>query len=111
MNFQFWYHADKLLTSSQIVIDRSKGSSHPDSPEVTYPLDYGHLSAVSDGEVGVACWVGSTGQRIVTGAIITVDPERRDSKVKILIACTRAEAEGALQFEQSDTQGAELVWR
>lgn len=112
MNFQFWHHADKLVESSQIIIDRPKGSSHPKFAEIVYPLDYGYLQGTTGGDgQGVDCWVGAARERKVTGAIITVDLQKRDSEVKLLIGLTREEAEIALQVHQTDSQGAQLVWR
>jgi inorganic pyrophosphatase len=112
MNFKFWYHADKLVASSQIVIDRPKGSQHPVHAEIVYPLDYGYLDATTGGDgKGVDVWVGSLKKRQVTGAIITVDLQKRDSEVKLLIDCTPEEGEAALQVHQTGDQGAQLVWR
>lgn len=112
MNYMFWYHADQLVKSSQIIIDRPKGSSHPVRAEIVYPLDYGYLDDTTGGDgKGVDCWIGSLGQRQVTGAIITVDLHKRDSEVKLLIDCTPEEAELALATHQKGDQGAQLVWR
>ncbi len=93
----FWAALDALAASSQLIIDRPKGSAHPKYPDSIYPLDYGCLKATSsmDGD-GIDVWVG-TGGKDVCAVICTVDLLKRDSEIKILIGCT--EAETALVYE------------
>lgn len=97
----FWTAIDSLLAESQILIDRPKGSTHPSYPDTIYPLDYGYLANTSsaDGE-GIDCWVGSKG-RGAAALICTVDLQKRDSELKLLIGCTESETETALQFHNS----------
>jgi inorganic pyrophosphatase len=86
----FWLLADELVGSSEIVIDR---------PQRAPGVDYGYLTNTTamDGE-GVDVWRGSLPERRVTGAIMTVDvrPNHRDAEVKLLVGCTPAEAQAAL---------------
>ena len=58
--FEFWAALDKLVETSEIVIDRAKGTPHPRYTEYIYPLDYGYLDGTSsmDGE-GIDLWLGS----------------------------------------------------
>lgn len=46
-NSEFWESLDKLVASSEIVIDRPKGTSHPNYPEFIYRIDYGYLKDTS----------------------------------------------------------------
>ena len=91
MNEAFWLALDQLVESSEIVIDRPKGSAHPRYPDIIYQLDYGYLknTASMDGE-GIDVWLG-TGERKVDAVMCTVDLVKRDSEIKILIGCTEAE--------------------
>lgn len=59
-NEDFWNALDQLVNTSEIVIDRPKGSSHPKYPDFVYKLDYGYLKNTSsmDG-AGIDVWVGS----------------------------------------------------
>ena len=61
---KFWAAAEQLLATSEIVIDRPKGSQHPRRPEAIYPVAYGYLrgTTAADGE-GIDIWVGSRSQR------------------------------------------------
>jgi hypothetical protein len=42
-NVDFWGSLDNLVLSHKLVIDRPKGSNHPDFRDSIYPLDYGFL--------------------------------------------------------------------
>ena len=83
----FWTAIDKLVSESEIVIDRPKGTCHPKYPEYIYPLDYGYLENTSamDGG-GIDVWKGSDGNN-VDAIICTVDLLKKDSEIKILIGC------------------------
>ena len=91
VNNEFWQAIDELVSQSEIVIDRPKGSAHPRYPDYIYPLDYGYLKDTSamDGS-GIDVWVGS-GEKKVDALVCTVDLLKRDSEIKILIGCTAAE--------------------
>ena len=39
----FWKALDELVNTSEIVIDRPKGSTHPRFPNFIYRVDYGYL--------------------------------------------------------------------
>ena len=98
---EFWQALDRLLESSEIVIDRPEGSAHPRYPDIIYPVDYGYLKGTSsmDGE-GIDIWVGTAEKRI--GAVIcTVDLMKKDSEIKLLIGCTKAERESIYRFHNA----------
>ena len=90
-NDEFWKALDELVSNSQIVIDRPKGTAHPKYPDVIYRVDYGYLkdTASMDG-AGIDGWVGTGGTQ-VDAIMCTVDLLKRDSEIKILIGCTEEE--------------------
>ena len=56
----FWHQLDKLVESSNIIIDRRQGAAHPRYPNFIYPYDYGYLSDTSSGDGdGIDIWVGT----------------------------------------------------
>ncbi len=87
----FWNTLDELVSNSEIVIDRPKGSAHPRFPDFIYKVDYGYLknTASMDG-AGIDVWVGS-GDRKIDAVMCIVDLLKRDSEIKILIGCTEEE--------------------
>lgn len=89
----FWNAVDQLVSSSEIVIDRAKGSSHPKYPDFVYRLDYGYLKDTSsmDG-AGIDVWVGS-GEKRADAVMCIVDLLKKDSEIKILLGCTEEEKE------------------
>lgn len=109
---KFWAAADTLTTTSEIVIDRPRGSRHPKVAEAVYPLDYGYLegTVASDG-AGIDVWMGSMRPAAVTGAVCTIDSRKRDAEVKLLIGCTRDEATVILTFLNTGSMAALLFWR
>jgi len=92
INEAFWEAIDKLVSESRIVIDRPKGSQHPDFPSIIYPVDYGYLNGTTsmDGSK-IDVWVGSAFSRTVGAVMCTIDLMKKDSEVKILLGCTSNE--------------------
>ena len=90
-NEEFWDALDELVKTSEIVVDRPKGSIHPRFPDFIYRLDYGYLRGTSsmDG-AGIDVWVGS-GDKKIDAIICIVDLMKKDSEIKILIGCTEEE--------------------
>ena len=111
-NINFWLILDRLVAGSEITIDRPKGSLHPRYPDTQYPLDYGYLEETRSGDgAGVDVWVGSLREGGVTGAIVSVDVEKRDLEVKVLLGCTPEEMWVALAFHNNGGQAAALLQR
>jgi inorganic pyrophosphatase len=102
MKNRFWKILDSLVSSSEIVIDRPKGTKHPRYPEFVYPFDYGYLSNTKsvDG-VEIDIWRGAKGTNTADAIICTVDNMKRDSEIKILIGCTEDEKQAILSFHNS----------
>ena len=110
---EFWAALDKLAETSQIVIDRPKGSAHPRFTQYIYPLDYGYLEGTSsmDGE-GIDLWLGTDPAKKLTAILCTVDLIKRDSEIKLLLGCTEEEIQTVLAFHnQSELMRGMLVRR
>ena len=90
-NEDFWKALDELVNSSEIIIDRPKGSAHPKFPVFIYRVDYGYLKDTTsmDG-AGIDVWVGS-GDKKIDAIMCIVDLMKKDSEIKILIGCTEEE--------------------
>lgn len=92
MNEEFWSSIEKLVNSSEIVIDRPKGSVHPRFSDFIYKVDYGYLkdTTAMDG-AGIDVWVGTDESKCIDAVMCIVDLMKRDSEIKILIGCTEEE--------------------
>lgn len=90
----FWSALDELVSRSQIVIDRPKGTRHPKYPGYIYPVNYGYLqnTVAMDGS-GIDVWVGTADIPSIDAIICTVDLMKRDSEIKLLIGCTEDETQ------------------
>ena len=90
-NEDFWKALDELVSNSEIVIDRPRGSAHPRFPNFIYKVDYGYLkdTASMDGG-GIDVWVGS-GEKKIDAIMCIVDLGKKDSEIKILVGCTEEE--------------------
>lgn len=90
---------DELLTTSTVVIDRPRGSTHPRYPEVIYPADYGYLNGTTSGDgQGIDMFVGTATGAGILATAITVDTLARDAEIKILLDCTPDEIDKVIQF-------------
>lgn len=92
MNKEFWQAVDRLVSESEIVIDRPKGTAHPRYPDFIYRVDYGYLKNTSsmDGD-GIDVWVGTDESVGVDAVVCIVDLLKRESEIKILINCSEEE--------------------
>ena len=88
----FWNFLDHLVSGSQLVIDRPRGSAHPRFPELIYPLDYGYLEGTTtvDGG-GLDVFLGTLSVKSLDALAFTVDLEKRDAEIKLLLGCSQAE--------------------
>ncbi|RMG78680.1 MAG: inorganic pyrophosphatase [Chloroflexi bacterium] len=116
-NAEFWHYLDKLVNSSTVVIDRPRGSTHPDYDDEVYPLDYGYLAGTtsSDGG-GIDVWIGAAGStrkgdHRVEGVLCTVDLVKRDTELKILLGCSEEEMRIITGFVSSHHMGCYLLRR
>ncbi|MFC2030538.1 inorganic pyrophosphatase [Chloroflexota bacterium] len=108
----FWAKLAELVAGHELVIDRPRGSPHPRHPTTDYALDYGYLrdTTSTDGG-GVDVWIGSLAEQHVTGLVCTVDLEKCDAEVKILLGCTRDEMDMVCKMHNAGDQSAILVGR
>ena len=110
MDEDFWSRLASLVSGGSVVVDRPKGSAHPDIPALIYPLDYGYVTGLRSGDGdGVDVWIGSLKRRVITGVLCTVDAGKRDAEVKILLGCTRAEQRRILALHNQGNQRAVLI--
>jgi inorganic pyrophosphatase len=109
----FWTYIDALIRSTEVVIDRPKGSAHPRYPSVVYPLDYGYLKGTSGGDGHeLDVWRGSLIEVRLDAVICTVDTLKRDVEVKLLLGCTEEEKATICNFHNnSEYMAAILVKR
>lgn len=112
MKMSFWSRLDDLIESSEIVIDKPKGTRHPKYPDVIFPLDYGYLKDTCGGEgEEVDVWVGTAGRRLLTAIACTVDMKERDAEIKLLIGCTDEEIAIIEDCHNSMHQSAIIIRR
>lgn len=108
----FWEAIDELVNSSNIVIDRPKWSTHPRYPSIVYPLDYGFLEGTTSGDGNeIDVWVGSLPGTRAVGVAVTVDLEKRDSEIKILLGLTEQEMGIVYQFHNEASMSAVVLKR
>lgn len=108
----FWSILDDLAESSEVVVDRPTGSVHPRLPDRVYPLDYGYLSGTTSGDgQGIDVWIGSQGKQRVTGIACTVDAQKRDAEIKLLLGCTPSEADTIKRFLDTLGLGCYVITR
>ena len=98
----FWTDLDTLASSHPQVVERPAHSPHHRSPQSIYPLDYGYLDGTrtNDG-AAVDIWFGSLGHRRVVGVVCTVDLQKHDVEMKLLLGCSEADLEAIREFFQS----------
>ena len=107
---EFWHLLNELVNTSDIVIDRPKGTSHPRYPELRYPLDYGYLKTTlsSDGDA-VDTWLGSLNNKHISGIVCTVDVAERDVEVKLLLGCTPEDIAVIVDIHNQGAQAAFFI--
>lgn len=108
----FWRRLDQLVATARLETDRPKRSTHPRFPAFLYRYDYGYLEGTRSGDGdGIDVWIGSLPNKSVTGIICSVDTEKRDAEVKILLGCTPQEAQDILLTHTTGEQSAIMVER
>jgi inorganic pyrophosphatase len=111
-NETFWQHLDELVATHELVIDRPAGSLHPSYRDLVYPYDYGYLKGtLAMDQGGIDVWRGSQPGQMVTAVICTVDLDKKDAELKILLGCTPAEALTIQDIHNNGPQAGLLLWR
>jgi len=109
MNDRFWNFLDEMIKSHPLIIDRKKGSNHPNYSLLIYPLDYGYLEGTrSMDHGGIDVWVGSQNPLTVNGIFCTIDTNKNDSEIKIVIGCNDDEIRKISDFHNDYLQAA--IW-
>ena len=112
MENEFWEYLERLVEISKIEIDRPKGSAHPRFPDLIYPLDYGYLKdTISTDGGGLDVWVGAQTSVRLEGIICTIDLNKKDIEIKLLIGCSEPELQTIIEFHNSDAMRAILIRR
>lgn len=100
----------KIVSQSQVAIDRPKGSTHPRYPDYIYPLDYGYLKGTqSQDGGGIDVWLGSGDQKEITGILVIADAIKKDSEIKVLLGCNEEEMKQALEKSNQGDMSAALI--
>ena len=109
---EFWSYLERLVAASRLVIDRPKGSHHPRYPILIYPLDYGYLEGTTtvDGG-GIDLFLGTLPEKSLDALALTVDLEKRDAEIKLLLGCSQAEKQTVLDFLNGTHMRACLIFR
>jgi len=112
MENDFWEYLERLIEESTIVVDRPKGTAHPQFPEMIYPLDYGYFQDTTsmDGG-GIDIWVGSQTKKNLDAIICTIDLNKKDIEIKLLIGCSEVNQKTIIDFHNSDAMRAFLIRR
>ena len=110
-NPDFWLTLDRLISDSDIVIDRPKGSKHP-RYDFVYEVDYGYLKNTTsiDGG-GIDVWRGTNKDKNCDAIICTIDLVKRDSEIKILLGCTEEEKDIIMKFHNESEFMKGLLFR
>lgn len=97
----FWQTLDGFLSRCQVIVDRPAGTAHPYRPSQVYPLDYGYLEGTTamDGG-GIDVWIGSDVRRELDALLVTIDPEKKDTEIKLLLGCDAQETRIVVEFLQ-----------
>ena len=112
MDAEFWEFFETLIASTSIVIDRLKGASHPRFPDFKYPLDYGYLEGTTSmDDAGIDVWVGSESTQTIDGILTTIDLQKMDSEVKLVIGCSERELDAIKKFHNKYQMRAIYVQR
>lgn len=112
MEERFWNHLDRLVREHKLVIDRPAGSAHPRYPDFVYPFDYGYLQGTQTvDQGGIDVWAGSLTPPTITGLICTVDLQKGDAEIKILLGCTPEEAREIVKTHNQGPQAGMLILR
>ena len=108
----FWGYLDQLVLTSRLVIDRPRGTAHPRYPAQVYPLDYGFLEGTSSSDGGgIDVWLGSVEPKELVAILLTVDLQKRDAELKLIIGCSQEEQQHILDFMNSGMMRAALISR
>ena len=104
-----WVEYDVLVEARGIVVERAKGTAHPEYDDWIYPLDYGHIpgTASPDGEE-LDVFIGSTSGGAVGLIIVRHDGQEEP---KLLWNMNEEEIEAAVRFLNSSVDVLRVLRR
>lgn len=108
----FWEALDALVGGAEIVVDRPRGSHHPDFPGVRLRTGL-RLSERDDfgRRRGDRCLDRQRSRRQVTGALCTVDLVKHDAELKILVGCTAGDCAVIRRFYRTPLSAVRILRR
>jgi inorganic pyrophosphatase len=109
---RFWSAVSDLVASSDVIVDRPRGSRHPRIDEFMYPVNYGFLAGTvsGDGE-GIDVWIGDHAGAGLVGAYITCDPYARNIEPKLAVDVSSKDLAEIDKFYSVQPQSAIYVPR
>ena len=112
MKTLFWERLDDLIKTSEIVLDRPKGTPHPRYPDLVFPLDYGYLEGTRamDGDE-LDLWMGTAKHKRLTAIACTIDLKKKDAEIKLLIGCTDEDIETIKKCHNNEFMSGIIVRR
>lgn len=103
-----WQYWQNLIEKNGITIDRPYHTSHPNYPEIIYPIDYGYINnTIGEDGVEVDIFVGETNNGLV-GVLATVDYRKKDKELKFIYNCDPTEIytiNGFINFDRTLMEG------
>ena len=114
----FWDSLDYLVSECELIIDRPRGTNHPEYPDRVYPLDYGYLDSTTaiDGG-GIDVFAGSRPDRKLDAIVLTINLKKRTAEINLLLGCTLEEQKIVQEFLNGFSlrsrlllRGDELAW-
>lgn len=111
-NALFWQKLDTLFLASKVIIDRPKGSKHPEYNQMIYPVDYGYLQdTFSMDHEGIDVFVGSQKSESIDIIILAADILKKDVEIKVLLGCNEEEELQILYFLNSSAFQKTIIIR
>ncbi|NLC42466.1 MAG: Inorganic pyrophosphatase [Erysipelothrix sp.] len=113
-NAYFWQKIDTLLFSLTYKKSRDPQKVHPTYSNLVYPLEYGYLVDVDEGNkyVHIGVFKGNDESRQVNSVVICADILQKELDVKLLIGCNAEDEKAVLEFlNQTEYQKTILVRR
>ena len=109
-----WERWQTLIEAHGVVIERPRGSRHPQFQEIIYPIDYGYVPGTDGGDGGEVDVFAGTARRGLVGLILTTDHRRGDREAKLLWHCTPKEiylVNGFINFDRRLMEGVLILRR
>jgi inorganic pyrophosphatase len=107
---EYWKAMKRLIDENGVVIDRKKHSTHPNHPNIVYPIDYGYIAnSVSMDGNEIDIFRGSETTNTIQGIMVTLDTIKNDSEIKVVYNCAKTEVEVVLDFLNGNNMNAIFI--